>query len=65
MYLLHICEVQVSVTLKSIITEDWTMNTENQESIWYHNMGGYKMINIAFAGTEKGHCMLDSFCLGL
>ena len=51
MYLLHISEV--IVTLKLSITEDWTMNTGNQESIWYHNMGGYKMISIAFAGTEK------------
>ena len=28
-------------------------------------MEGYNMINIAFAGTEKGHCMPDSFCVGL
>ena len=23
------------------------------------------MISIAFASTEKGHCMLDNFCLGI
>ena len=33
-------------------------------SEWFHNMGGYNMINNAFAGTEKGHRMPDSFCLG-
>ena len=43
----------MSVTLKLSISEDWTMNTENQV-LWYYNMGVYKMINIAFAGTEKG-----------
>ena len=46
MYLLHICDVYV--TLKVSITEDWTMNAGNQENIWFLNMGGYKTINIAF-----------------
>ena len=53
MYLLPKREVQVSVTLKLSITEDWTMNTGNQGSVWYHNMGGYKMISIAFEGPVQ------------
>ena len=65
MYLLQICKAQLSDTFKLSISQDCTMNTGNQGSIWYHNMGGYKMISIAFTGTEKGHCVLDSFCLGL
>ena len=64
-YFLHICQVQVSDTLKLSISEDWTMNTGMKGSEIVSQCGRGVTINLALQAQKEdvAFMMLDSFCL--